>query len=105
MGDTGSLGLGMFFPAAALLSGQVWALVTCGVIFLLEIGSMMLQRYVFKYRRIRFGIDYARENRVFRRAPLHHHFEECGLHEVQVVVIFVVFTTLCSFLSLMFGFR
>ncbi len=105
MGDTGSLGLGMFFPAAALLSGQVWALVTCGVIFLLEIGSMMLQRYVFKYRRIRFGIDYARDNRVFRRAPLHHHFEECGLHEVQVVVIFVVFTTICSFLSLIFGFR
>ena len=103
MGDTGSLGLGIFFPAAALLSGQVWALVTCGAIFLLEIGSMMLQRYVFKYRRIRFGIDYAREHRVFRRAPLHHHFEECGLHEVQVVALFVAFTTLCSFLSLLLG--
>jgi phospho-N-acetylmuramoyl-pentapeptide-transferase len=103
MGDTGSLGLGIFFPAAALLTGQVWALTTCGAIFLIEIGSMMLQRYVFKYRRLRFGIDNARANRVFRRAPLHHHFEECGMHEVQVVSMFVVFTMLCAFLSLIYG--
>jgi phospho-N-acetylmuramoyl-pentapeptide-transferase len=64
---------------------------------------MMLQRYVFKYRRLRFGIDNARANRVFRRAPLHHHFEECGMHEVQVVSMFVVFTMLCAFLSLIYG--
>jgi len=103
MGDTGSLGLGVFFPAAALLSGQVWALSLCGAIFLLEIASMMLQRYVFKYRRLRYGIENARANRVFRRAPLHHHFEECGMHEVQVVGMFVIFTMLCSILSLIYG--
>ena len=103
MGDTGSLGLGMFFPSAALLTGQVWALALCGAVFLLEIGSMMLQRYVFKYRRLRFGIENARANRVFRRAPLHHHFEECGMHEVQVVAMFVVFTLVCAFLSLIYG--
>lgn len=103
MGDTGSLGIGMFFPAAALLSGQVWALALCGVVFILEIASMMLQRYVFKYRRIRFGIDNARANRVFRRAPLHHHFEECGLHEVQVVTMFVVFTMMCAVCAVVIG--
>lgn len=103
MGDTGSLGLGMFFPAAALLSGHVWALILCGAVFLLEIASMMLQRYVFKYRRVRFGIENARANRVFRRAPLHHHFEECGMHEVQVVAMFVVFTLLCALVSLIYG--
>ena len=103
MGDTGSLGLGIFFPAAALLSGQVWTLTLCGAVFLLEIASMMLQRYVFKYRRIRFGIENARANRVFRRAPLHHHFEECGMHEVQVVAMFVVFTLLCALLSVIYG--
>jgi phospho-N-acetylmuramoyl-pentapeptide-transferase len=103
MGDTGSLALGMFFPSAALLTGQVWALALCGAVFLLEIGSMMLQRYVFKYRRLRFGIENARANRVFRRAPLHHHFEECGMHEVQVVAMFVVFTLVCAFLSLIYG--
>ncbi|MFM7188046.1 MAG: phospho-N-acetylmuramoyl-pentapeptide-transferase, partial [Armatimonadota bacterium] len=105
MGDTGSLGLGVFFPSAALLSGQIWALTLCGAIFILELGSMMLQRYVFKYRRIRFGIENARENRVFRRAPLHHHFEECGMHEVQVVALFVVFTLLCAVMSLIYGVR
>ena len=103
MGDTGSLALGMFFPAAALLTGQVWSLSLCGAVFLLEISSMMLQRYVFKYRRLRFGIENARANRVFRRAPLHHHFEECGMHEVQVVALFVVFTLVCAFLSLIYG--
>lgn len=103
MGDTGSLALGMFFPAAALLSGQVWALAMCGGIFIIEIGSMMLQRYVFKYRRLRFGVENARANRVFRRAPLHHHFEECGMHEVQVVSLFVVFTLLSAVLTLIFG--
>lgn len=103
MGDTGSLALGMFFPAAALLTGQVWALALCGAVFLLEISSMMLQRYVFKYRRLRFGIENARANRVFRRAPLHHHFEECGMHEVQVVTMFVVFTLVCAFISLIYG--
>ena len=103
MGDTGSLGLGVFFPAAALLSGQVWVLSLCGSVFLLEIASMMLQRYVFKYRRLRYGIENARANRVFRRAPLHHHFEECGMHEVQVVGMFVIFTMLCSILSLIYG--
>jgi len=105
MGDTGSLGLGVFFPSAALLSGQVWALTLCGAVFIVEIGSMMLQRYVFKYRRIRFGIENARKNRVFRRAPLHHHFEECGLHEVQVVALFVVFTLFCAVMSLIYGVR
>ena len=103
MGDTGSLALGMFFPAAALLTGQVWALALCGAVFVLEISSMMLQRYVFKYRRLRFGIENARANRVFRRAPLHHHFEECGMHEVQVVTMFVVFTLVCAFISLIYG--
>ena len=103
MGDTGSLGLGFFFPAAALLSGQVWALSLCGSVFLLEIASMMLQRYVFKYRRLRYGIENARANRVFRRAPLHHHFEECGMHEVQVVGMFVIFTMVCSILSLIYA--
>ena len=71
MGDTGALGIGMFFPAAALLSGQVWALVLCGMVFILEIASMMLQRYVFKYRRIRFGIENARANRVFKIGRAH----------------------------------
>ena len=88
MGDTGSLALGMGLAAAALAAKQEILLLVVGLVYLAEIASMMLQRYVFKYRRIRFGIDYARAHRVFRRAPLHHHFEELGWRETQVVTRF-----------------
>jgi phospho-N-acetylmuramoyl-pentapeptide-transferase len=89
-GDTGSLALGMGLAAAAVVSGQAPVFVVLTVIWIAEIGSMMLQRYVFKWRRIRHGLEYAKANRVFRRAPLHHHFEEGGWHETQVTMRFVV---------------
>jgi phospho-N-acetylmuramoyl-pentapeptide-transferase len=90
MGDTGSLALGMGLAAAALAAKQEILLLVIGAVYLVEIASMMIQRYVFKYRRIRFGIDDARAHRVFRRAPLHHHFEELGWRETQVVTRFYV---------------
>lgn len=90
MGDTGSLALGMGLAAAAIVARQEVLLLVIGAVYLAEIASMMLQRYVFKYRRIRYGIEYAKANRVFRRAPLHHHFEELGWHETQVVLRFWV---------------
>ncbi|MBC8102596.1 MAG: phospho-N-acetylmuramoyl-pentapeptide-transferase [Cytophagales bacterium] len=88
MGDTGSLALGMGISAAALAAKQEILLLIVGAVYLAEIGSMLLQRYVFKYRRIRHGLEYAQANRVFRRAPLHHHFEELGVKETQVVARF-----------------
>jgi phospho-N-acetylmuramoyl-pentapeptide-transferase len=88
MGDTGSLALGMGLAAAALAAKQEILLIIVGAVYIAEIASMMIQRYVFKYRRIRYGIEYAKENRVFRRAPLHHHFEELGVPETQVVARF-----------------
>lgn len=88
MGDTGSLALGMGLAAAALAAKQELLLCVAGAVYLAEIGSMMIQRYVFKYRRIRHGLEYAQAHRVFRRAPLHHHFEELGVRETQVVARF-----------------
>ena len=70
MGDTGSLALGMGLAAAAIVIKQELLFVVVGGVFVAEMGSMMLQRYVFKYRRLRFGIENAKANRVFRRAPL-----------------------------------
>jgi phospho-N-acetylmuramoyl-pentapeptide-transferase len=90
MGDTGSLALGMGLAAAAVAAKQELLLLVIGGVYLAEIVSMMIQRYVFKLRRIRHGIEYARANRVFRRAPLHHHFEELGWPETHVVVRFAV---------------
>ena len=90
MGDTGSLALGMGLAAAALAAKQEILLLVVGLVYVAEIASMMIQRYVFKYRRLRWGIDYARAHRVFRRAPLHHHFEELGWRETQVAARFCV---------------
>ena len=72
-----------------------------GLVYLLEIGSMMVQRYVFKWRRVRHGIDYAKAHRVFRRAPLHHHFEELGWPETQVVVRFCIVGLIAAVLGIL----
>lgn len=101
MGDTGSLALGMGLSAAALASKQEILLLITGAVYLAEIGSMMIQRYVFKYRRIRYGIEFAKANRVFRRAPLHHHFEELGVPETQVVIRFWIAALIAASVGLL----
>ncbi|MBB6049728.1 phospho-N-acetylmuramoyl-pentapeptide-transferase [Armatimonas rosea] len=102
MGDTGSLALGMGLSAAAIISQQEVLLFIIGAVYIVEIASMMIQRYVFKYRRIKHGLEYAQQNRVFRRAPLHHHFEELGWHEVQVVVRFWMVALVMALVGILF---
>ena len=63
-------------------------------------AAYILQRTVFKYRKRRVNEEYAKAHRVFRRAPLHHHFELKGWHEVQVVIRFWILGILCAFLAL-----
>ncbi len=100
MGDTGSLALGGALASIAILLKSEFLLLLVGGMFVAEMVSVILQRYVFKYRRARYGIEYARANRVFRRAPLHHHFEVKGWDEAQVVVRFWILGILFSFLAL-----
>ena len=100
MGDTGSLALGGAFGAVAiLLKSEILSLAVGGV-FVAETVSVLLQRTVFKYRRKRHGLEYAQANRVFLRAPLHHHFELKGWRETQVVVRFWIIGILCAFVAL-----
>ena len=101
MGDTGSLALGMGLAAGALAAKQELLFLVVGGVYLAEIASMMIQRYVFKYRRIKHGIEFAKANRVFRRAPLHHHFEETGMSETQVVARFWVAALFLAALGLL----
>src|SRR5207253_8634053 len=75
MGDTGALALGGALGAVAVLLKSEFLLLIIGGVFVAEMSSVILQRGVFKYRMRRFGRDYAQQHRVFRRAPLHHHFE------------------------------
>lgn len=100
MGDTGALALGGAIGAVAILLKSELLLVLIGGVFVAETMSVILQRLVFKYRRRRYGLAHAQAHRLFRRAPLHHHFELCGWHEAQVVVRFWILGILCAFLAL-----
>jgi phospho-N-acetylmuramoyl-pentapeptide-transferase len=82
MGDTGSLAMGACLAAVALLSNSLWPLLVMGGVFLAESLSVILQVWVFKATK---GAD-GQGRRLFRMAPLHHHFELGGANEQQVVV-------------------
>jgi phospho-N-acetylmuramoyl-pentapeptide-transferase len=84
MGDTGSLAMGAALTAVALLSDSLWPLLLMGGVFLAESLSVILQVWVFKATK---GPD-GQGRRLFRMAPLHHHFELEGLSEQQVVLAF-----------------
>jgi phospho-N-acetylmuramoyl-pentapeptide-transferase len=100
MGDTGSLALGGALGAVAILLKSEFLLLIVGGVFVLETLSVIVQRTAFKYRRRRYGLEYAQQNRIFLRAPLHHHFEMKGWPETQVVVRFWILGVLCAFLAL-----
>ena len=100
MGDTGSLALGGALGAVAVLLKSEFLLLIIGGVFVAETVSVIVQRFAFKYRRRRHGLEYAKTHRVFLRAPLHHHFELKGWTETQVVVRFWILGILCAFLAL-----
>lgn len=83
MGDTGSLALGSLFSGIALLYGAPWLILFCGVIYMAESLSVMIQVAYFR----RTG-----GKRIFRMSPIHHHFELGGWSENRVVAIFSLIT-------------
>lgn len=100
MGDTGALALGGAIGAIAILLKSEFLLLLIGGVFVAETTSVILQRAVFKYRKARHGVDYARTHRLFLKAPLHHHFEMKGWKESQIVVRFWILGILCAFVAL-----
>lgn len=85
MGDTGSLMLGgVIAVLAVILRKELMIPVLCGI-FLIENISVMLQVVVFKYRKRKFGLEYAQNNRLFKMSPLHHHYQKDGFHESKIV--------------------
>ncbi len=100
MGDTGSLALGGALGAIAILLKSEFLLVLIGGMFVAETGSVIIQRTVFKLRRRKYGLEYAKAHRVFLRAPLHHHFELKGWTETQVVTRFWILGIFCAFVAL-----
>ena len=100
MGDTGSLALGGALGAVAILLKSEFLVLIVGGVFVAETLSVIVQRTVFKVRKRRHGVEYARAHRVFLRAPIHHHFELKGWPESRVVVRFWILGVLCAFLAL-----
>ncbi|WP_096664382.1 phospho-N-acetylmuramoyl-pentapeptide-transferase [Polaromonas sp. AET17H-212] len=96
MGDVGALALGAALGTIAVIVRQEIVLAIMGGIFVVEALSVMLQVIYFKYTRKRFGEG----RRLFRMAPLHHHFEKSGWKETQVVVRFWIITMLLCLIGL-----
>ena len=100
MGDTGALALGGALGAVAILLKSEFLVLIVGGVFVAETLSVIIQRSVFKWRKARHGVEYAKAHRVFLRAPIHHHFELKGWPETQVVIRFWILGALCAFLAL-----
>jgi phospho-N-acetylmuramoyl-pentapeptide-transferase len=96
MGDTGSLALGGAIGALCVLIKKELLLPTLGGIFLAETVSVIIQRLYFKYTKKKYGEG----RRIFKMAPLHHHFEMLGWPEPKIVTRFYVVAILMMILSL-----
>lgn len=93
MGDTGSLALGGLLAASAMILKEELLLILIGGVFLAEMLSVVIQ--VTHYKRTK--------KRIFKMAPLHHHFELSGFKETQVVILFWSAGLLCAILGLWLG--
>ena len=92
MGDTGSLALGGFVASTAYMLQMPLFIVIVGLIYVIEVLSVMIQVTYFK----KTG-----GKRIFKMAPIHHHFELCGWSETRVVAVFAVATAILCLIGLM----
>ena len=93
MGDTGSLALGGMLAALAVLTNQELLLILIGGVFLMETLSVVIQVVSFK----------TRGKRVFKMAPIHHHFEMLGWSEQQVTISFWFIGFICGIIAIVIG--
>ncbi|MCH5262189.1 MAG: phospho-N-acetylmuramoyl-pentapeptide-transferase [Lachnospiraceae bacterium] len=92
MGDTGSLALGGFVAAAAYMMQMPLFIVIVGFIYMIEVLSVIIQVTYFKL---------TKGKRIFKMAPIHHHFELCGWAETRVVAVFSIVTALLCLAALL----
>lgn len=93
MGDTGSLALGGLLSASAMILKEELLLIVIGGVFLIEMLSVVIQVLYFK----------STGKRIFKMAPIHHHFELCGMKETQVVLMLWILGFLFACLGLWLG--
>ncbi len=92
MGDTGSLALGGFVAATAYMLQMPIFIILVGLIYLVEVASVMIQVTYFK----KTG-----GKRFFKMAPIHHHFELCGWSETRIVAVFSIITAVLCLIALL----
>ena len=92
MGDTGSLALGGFVAATAYMMQMPLFIVIVGFIYMIEVLSVIIQVTYFKL---------TKGKRIFKMAPIHHHFELCGWAETRVVAVFSIVTALLCLAALL----
>ena len=90
MGDTGSLFLGAVIMGCGIMAGELLLFVLAGFMFVIEMLSSLLQRVYFKL---------THGKRIFKMAPLHHHFEKCGWSEVKIVMVFTLVSAIFCFVA------
>jgi phospho-N-acetylmuramoyl-pentapeptide-transferase len=100
MGDTGSLAIGGALGTVAILLKAEFLLLLIGGVFAAEAISVLLQTGTYKWFKRTRGREYADAHRVFRMAPLHHHFEKLGWAETTVVTRFYILGLLCALVAL-----
>ena len=92
MGDTGSLALGGFVASTASMLQMPIFIIIVGLIYLVEVASVMIQVTYFK----KTG-----GKRIFKMAPIHHHFELCGWSETRIVAVFSIITAILCLIALL----
>lgn len=92
MGDTGSLALGGFVAGTAYMLQMPLFILIVGLVYLVEVLSVAMQVTYFKL---------THGKRIFKMAPIHHHFELCGWSETRVVAVFTVVTALLCLVAMM----
>jgi len=96
MGDTGSLALGGAFGVIMILIKKDLLIPILGGIFFIETLSVIIQRLYFKYTKKKYGEG----RRVFKMAPIHHHFEQLNWAEPKIVIRFYIITIILTIISL-----
>jgi phospho-N-acetylmuramoyl-pentapeptide-transferase len=96
MGDTGSLALGGAIGVLCVLIKKEFLLPIVGGVFFAETVSVILQVTYFKITKKRFGEG----RRIFKMAPLHHHFEKSGWHEAKIVTRFYIIAIMLAIVTM-----
>lgn len=92
MGDTGSLFIGGIIMGCAISEGKLIAVIVMSLVFIFEMFSSLLQRYYYKL---------THGKRIFKKAPVHHHFQLLGWSEVKIVLVFFAVSCVCAALGVL----